>query len=291
MRKGIMRIQKTPRWLGFGLLALTTMLIVAGCIAVQGEPVPPAADTTAPVAEPETENSAAETEDAAGSATAALDSALLSTSYAYDDAATFVDAEVLASDDPPFGTGGWITDFSRRTVEWNEILSGGPPKDGIPAIDVPSYENVADADAWLSERDPVIFFANNGEARAYPLSILMWHEIANDEVGGLPVSVTFCPLCNASIVFNRQLDDEILDFGTTGRLRNSDLIMYDRQSETWWQQFTGEAIVGEHVGRQLNILPSQVISFGDYAARFPEGSVLAATSRRARLWPQSLHEL
>ncbi len=275
MRKGIMRIQETPRWLGFGLLALTTMLIVAGCIAVQGEPVSPAADTAAPAAESEVEDGSAQTDDAANSATAALDSALLSTSYAYNDDSTFVDADLLAPDDPPFGTGGWITDFSRRTVEWNEILSGGPPKDGIPAIDVPSYENVADAGAWLSERDPVIFFANNGEARAYPLSILMWHEIANDEVGGLPVSVTFCPLCNASIVFNRQLDDEILDFGTTGRLRNSDLIMYDRQSETWWQQFTGEAIVGEHVGRQLNILPSQVIAFGDYAARFPEGSVLA----------------
>ena len=267
-----MPIQQLPRQVARPLLATILILVLAGCVAVQGELIPAEPTADAPAQEAVI---AASADSDAASSTSTIDSALLSVTYAYDDAATFLDTELLEPDDPPFGTAGWATDFSRRTVAWDEILSGGPPKDGIPAIDNPTYESVGEAGQWLSERDPVIFFANNGEARAYPLSILMWHEIANDEVGGLPVSVTFCPLCNASIVFARQLDDTILDFGTTGRLRNSDLIMYDRQSETWWQQFTGEAIIGEHVGRQLNILPSQVISFGDYAARFPEGSVLA----------------
>jgi hypothetical protein len=169
----------------------------------------------------------------------------------------------------------WRTDFGRRTVEWDEIASGGPPKDGIPAVDDPQFEPVETAAGWLSERDPVILFEHGGEARAYPLAILIWHEIANDVVGGKPVSVTFCPLCNASIVFDREFEGQVLDFGTTGLLRNSDLVMYDRQTETWWQQFTGQGIVGEHAGKQLAFLPSQVVSFGDFAAEFPAGQVLA----------------
>jgi hypothetical protein len=176
---------------------------------------------------------------------------------------------------PSFSTFEWTTDFSRRTVAWDEIISGGPPKDGIPAIDDPSFESIEAASSWLTERDPVIVFAHEGVARAYPLAILMWHEIANDEIAGLPVSVTFCPLCNASIVFDRRFDGQILDFGTTGKLRNSDLIMYDRQTESWWQQFTGQGIVGQHAGEQLRFLPSQVISYGDFVEEYPEGDVLA----------------
>ncbi|MCB0089227.1 MAG: DUF3179 domain-containing protein, partial [Caldilineaceae bacterium] len=119
---------------------------------------------------------------------------------------------------------------------------------------------------------------HNGDVRAYPLAILIWHEIVNDEVGGMPVAVTFCPLCNASIVFDATIDGQAHEFGTTGRLRNSDLVMYDRVTESWWQQFTGQALVGEYVGRQLDFLPSQVISFGDFAAEFPEGQVLQRPS-------------
>jgi hypothetical protein len=182
---------------------------------------------------------------------------------------------------PPFDPFDWRTDFSIRSVEWSEILSGGPPKDGIPAIDDPQFESIAAAAEWLTDRDPVIFFAHNGVERAYPLSILIWHEIVNDVVGDKPVAVTFCPLCNASIVFDRVFEGEILDFGTTGRLRNSDLIMYDRLTETWWQQFTGEAIIGEWTGGQLRFLPSQVISFADFVAEHPNGEVLARPSGRS----------
>ena len=189
---------------------------------------------------------------------------------------------LLEPSTPPFSTAGWATDFTRRTVAWEEIRSGGPPKDGIPAIDAPVFEAVAAATTWLSVRDPVILFQAGDDVRAYPLAILIWHEIVNDVVGGKPVAVTFCPLCNASIVFDRTFDGQVLDFGTTGNLRASDLIMYDRQSETWWQQFSGEGIVGAHAGARLAFIPSQVISFGDFAERFPQGMVLARPADIAR---------
>lgn len=192
-----------------------------------------------------------------------------------DTAAPDAAVTLLPPESPPFSTRSWTTDFSKRTVPWSEIMSGGVPKDGIPAIDEPTFEDVASAGEWLAATDPIILLQQNGDVRGYPLSILIWHEIVNDTVGDIPVAVTFCPLCNASIVFERLLDGEVLDFGTTGNLRNSDLIMYDRQSETWWQQFTGEGIVGTHAGRQLDFLSSQVISFGDFAAEFPDGEVLA----------------
>lgn len=182
---------------------------------------------------------------------------------------------LLAPSTPPFSTSEWKTDFTRRTIAWEDVISGGPPKDGIPAIDEPTFEPVSAAAEWLSDRDPVIVFAEADDVRAYPLAILIWHEIVNDAVGGRPVAVTFCPLCNASIVFDREFSGQVLDFGTTGKLRNSDLIMYDRQTETWWQQFTGQGIVGQFAGEQLDFLTSQVISFADFSAEFPDGQVLA----------------
>ena len=182
---------------------------------------------------------------------------------------------LLPAESPPFNTTNWSTDFSKRTVEWNEILSGGPPKDGIPSVDNPTFENVDAASEWLSERDPVIAFENNGEVRGYPLAILIWHEIVNDTVGDTPVAVTFCPLCNASIVFDATIDGVAHEFGTTGKLRNSDLVMYDRVTESWWQQFTGTGIVGEYTGRQLTFLPSQVLSFSDFADIYPDAQVMA----------------
>ena len=185
------------------------------------------------------------------------------------------ETELLPASAPPFSTSDWKTDFARRTIAWEDVVSGGPPKDGIPAIDEPAFESLDAAAAWLSAQDPVIVFAANGDARAYPLAILIWHEIVNDSVGGQPVAVTFCPLCNASIVFDRTFAGDVLDFGTTGKLRNSDLIMYDRQTETWWQQFPGQGIVGRYAGEQLAFLPSQVLSFADFAAAFPTGQVLA----------------
>ena len=174
----------------------------------------------------------------------------------------------------PFDTSEWKTDFTKYSVPFNEIMSGGPPKDGIPAIDTPQFDAVPDADKWLKPREPVILFERAGEARAYPLQILIWHEIANDTVAGQPVAVTFCPLCNTSIVFDRRLEGRVLDFGTTGKLRFSDLVMYDRQTESWWQQVTGEAIVGEMTSKRLVFLPSQIISWEMFKLTYPGGKVL-----------------
>jgi hypothetical protein len=153
-------------------------------------------------------------------------------------------------------------------------MSGGPSKDGIPAIDTPRFDAVSAADKWLKAQEPVILFEHAGEGRAYPLQILIWHEIANDTIAGLPVTITFCPLCNTSIVFDRRLEGRVLDFGTTGKLRFSDLVMYDRQTESWWQQVTGEAIVGEMTGKRLVFLPSQIISWEMFKLTYPGGKVL-----------------
>ena len=172
-------------------------------------------------------------------------------------------------------TANWSTDFCNSQVDFSEILVGNPTKNGIPSVTNPAMESLEEAANWLSDRSPVIALEIDGEARAYPLAILMWHEIANDEVAGMPVAVTFCPLCNSSVTFDRRVAGEALDFGVSGLLRNSDLIMYDRQSETWWQQLTGEGLVGEYAGVLLDIVPSQVIGFGRFAERYPDGLVMS----------------
>jgi hypothetical protein len=164
----------------------------------------------------------------------------------------------------PFSTAGWKTNFAKHSVPLEEIISGGPPKDGIPAIDVPKFDTVAAGVRWLKAREHVVLFQSGSEARAYPLQILIWHEIVNDTVAGQPVAITFCPLCNTAIAFDRRLAGRVLDFGTTGKLRFSDLVMYDRQTESWWQQVTGEAIVGDLTGRQLTFLPAQIVSWDTF---------------------------
>jgi hypothetical protein len=173
------------------------------------------------------------------------------------------------------------TDFSKTSIDYTEILSGGPPKDGIPSIDDPDFVPVIEATQY-SDTEPVIGLLINGDARAYPLQILMWHEIVNDVVGGVPVSITFCPLCNAAIVFDRRLDGKTLEFGTTGKLRRSDLVMYDRQTESWWQQFLGRGIVGEMNGKELAILPSRLESMGNFRKRFKVAKVLVPESSSNR---------
>ena len=169
---------------------------------------------------------------------------------------------------------GWgETDFTRISIELDEILSGGPPKDGIPSIDRPTFKTVAEI-SDIADREPVLSLEINGDARTYPIRVLTWHEIVNDTVGGKPVTVTYCPLCNAAIVFERTVKGKELDFGTTGLLRNSDLVMYDRQTQSWWQQFTGEAIVGNMLGTNLTLVPARLEAFNLFKARHPNGKVL-----------------
>lgn len=169
----------------------------------------------------------------------------------------------------------WATDFNKKIVDLSEIESGGPPKDGIPAIDHPKFVSIEQARSWLNPKEPVIVVTINQHTRAYPIQVLMFHEIVNDIVDSIPLVITFCPLCNAALVYERTLNGKILDFGTTGNLRMSDLIMYDRQTESWWQQFTGEGIIGHYTGKTLVERHAAIIAFQEFAKYHPSGKVLS----------------
>ncbi len=183
--------------------------------------------------------------------------------------------EAQLSSTPDVRYPGWRTNTAKRSIDLSELMSGGPPRDGIPAIDRPKFVSITEARAWLREREPVIALEVEGEARAYPLQILIWHEIVNDEIGGVPVAVTFCPLCYSAIAFDRRVDGRTLSFGVSGMLRHSDMVKYDRATESWWQQFTGEAIVGDLTGTKLRQLPAQIVSFKQFIEAHPESKVLS----------------
>lgn len=183
-----------------------------------------------------------------------------------------------------FGMAGWKTDFGRNSVDLSEIRSGGPPRDGIPPVDDPKFETIEEAESWLPPFVPVIALEIEGDARAYPIAILIWHEIVNDTVGGRPVVVTFCPLCNTALVYDRRVGERLLDFGTTGNLRHSDLIMWDRQTESWWQQITGEAIVGELTGTRLDYIFAQMLPLRTFKETWPDGRVLSRDTGFSRMY-------
>jgi uncharacterized protein DUF3179 len=159
-------------------------------------------------------------------------------------------------------------------VDPAEILSGGPPPDGIPAIDHPRFERARSV-SWLRDREPVLALTVGGDSRAYPIQVVIWHEIVNDTVGGIPVAVTYCPLCDTAIAFDRRLGHRLLDFGTSGRLYRSDLVMYDRQTQSLWSQFIGAAIAGVLTGSQLSTLPVAIVSWADWRAAHGDGWVLS----------------
>jgi hypothetical protein len=142
------------------------------------------------------------------------------------------------------------TDFSRHAIPFDEIISDGATRDSIPPIHDPRFVAAASVDT-VGPFEPVLSLHINGEARAYPLQILLWHEIVNDVVGGVPVLVSYCPLCNSGVVYDRRLAGRVLEFGNTGRLRHHDMVMYDKQTESWWQQFLGEALIGEMAGSRM----------------------------------------
>lgn len=192
-----------------------------------------------------------------------------------------------SAQDLPYGASEWKTNFKKSSVPLEQIRSGGPPKDGIPPIDKPKFEAVAEAGKWLKPKEPVVFLERGGDTRAYPLQILIWHEIVNDTVGGVPATVTFCPLCNTSITFDRRLEGKVYDFGTTGRLYRSALVMWDRQTESWWWQVSGEAIVGDLTGKRLTVLPSQIIAWETFRQAHPGGKVLSRDTGHSRSYGQN----
>ncbi len=160
-------------------------------------------------------------------------------------------------------------------VDPDDIVSGGPPPDGIPPIDRPRFELVSEV-GWLTPNEPVLALEIRKDARAYPLQIMTWHEIVNDEVGGVPVSVTFCPLCNTPYAFVRpKVDGRVTTFGTSGKLYNSNLVMYDRATESLWPQAMGRAVVGRLTGTELERVPAQIVSWEEFRSAFPDGRVLS----------------
>ncbi|MFW6082629.1 MAG: DUF3179 domain-containing (seleno)protein [Chloroflexota bacterium] len=237
-------------WMGLLTIVLTGCALAAG-LSIEGEPTDSPAPTRTPT---------------------------LEATESHPPTTTLEPAER-----PPAGAASQFdTDFTTHSVPYDEILSGGPPKDGIPAIDAPRFVSIDEADDWLEPQEPVILVKIGDVAKAYPIQILMWHEIVNDVIDDMPVTVTFCPLCNTGIAFERTFDGRVLDFGTTGRLRFSNLIMYDRQTETWWQQATGDAIVGEFTGRRLTFVPASMISWKDFKEAHPDADVLSRDTGHSR---------
>lgn len=162
----------------------------------------------------------------------------------------------------------------RPLVDPAEILSGGPPPDGIPAIDHPRFERAGGV-SWLRDREPVLALTVDSDSRAYPIQVVIWHEIVNDTIGGIPVAVTYCPLCDSAIAFDRRSGTRTLDFGTSGLLYRSDLVMYDRQTRSLWSQFIGTAIAGVLTRSQLSTLPVAIVSWADWRAAHSDGWVLS----------------
>ena len=201
-------------------------------------------------------------------------------------ALTVIAVALIASRSSNGGVEEWVsefprTDFSRTNIDLEEIITDGPRRDQIPPIFDPQYVPIRDVDN-IGEQEPVVSVIINGDARAYPLRILLWHEIVNDTIGGVPVLVSYCPLCNSGVVFDRRVGDKTLVFGNTGRIRHFDMVMYDRNTESWWQQFLGESIVGELTGQRMELIPARLESIAKFRERAPDGQLLVPSNRRAR---------
>ncbi|MCB9438307.1 MAG: DUF3179 domain-containing protein [Anaerolineales bacterium] len=189
------------------------------------------------------------------------------------------------------------TDFCQHQYAYTDIISGGPPRDGITPIYpegyvypnniyrlggqaadyTVSYQSIEEGNQLLFDQSPVIVVVVHDDAQAVPLGVLTSHEIANTTVGGVPIAITFCPLCNAGIAFERMLNGQELHFGVSGFLRLSDMVMWDHETESWWQQATGEGIVGVMTGQQLQYVTSIMVSWGDFKAAYPDGRLLIPT--------------
>lgn len=150
--------------------------------------------------------------------------------------------------------GGVSPGLPEPVVPYVELQFGGPPPDGIPPIDEPVFLRAGEVD-FLADDEPVLAIDIDGDARAYPVQVMIWHEIVNDTVGGVPVAVTYCPLCNSALAYDRRVGERLVSFGTSGMLWNSALVMYDRQTESLWSHFTGQAIAGELAGSRLEAIP------------------------------------
>lgn len=171
--------------------------------------------------------------------------------------------------------------FPDPLIDLDRIRDGGPPPDGIPAIDDPVFQDVGTVD-WLEPNEAVLALEIGDDARAYPIQVMTWHEIVNDTVADTPVTVSYCPLCNSALAFDRRLGARVVDFGTSGRLFNSSMVMYDRQTESLWTHFDGHAVAGALTGEELETLPIATTSWDDFRAAHPDGLVLTRSTGHSR---------
>ncbi len=179
--------------------------------------------------------------------------------------------------------------LDNATIPVAEILAGGPPRDGIPSIDRPKFVSV-DRAKFLTDDDLIVSFTHAGETRAYPLRILVWHEIVNDRIGDLAINVSYCPLCGSAMVFDRTIDGRVLEFGVSGLLYQSDVLMYDRQTESLWSQLAMTAVSGPQVGRPLRLLPAQHMTWRAWKTEFPGGRVLSTDTGHDRDYRREPYE-
>lgn len=166
-------------------------------------------------------------------------------------------------------------DLSNASIPVGEIKQGGPPRDGIPSIDDPSFNTATQADSWLNDQDRILAIEHNGEAKAYPIRILVFHEIVNDKIGGKPILVSYCPLCGTGMIFESEVGGSVKDFGVSGLLYNSDVLMYDRQTESLWSQIEMKAVSGPLKGTELVDLPMAHTTWGDWKQQHPNSKVLS----------------
>ena len=165
-------------------------------------------------------------------------------------------------------------EFPDPLIDPDEVISGGPPPDGIPPIDDPVFLDVVDNLELLPANEPVVALEINGDARAYPIRAMVWHEIVNDTVGGVPVSVTYCPLCNSAVTYERTINGVETTFGTSGRLFASALVMYDRATETLWTHYDGQAVIGVLTGEQLKAHAAPLMAWDQFRSTYPAGKIL-----------------
>ncbi|MEO1064479.1 MAG: DUF3179 domain-containing protein [Actinomycetota bacterium] len=254
------RTDRRARPLLLGLLLLTVIVIAAACSSDDDDG---ATDAVAAQEAPSTSTGGGDPPETTDSATS--------------------DTEVDLGEDAPSGvvadvTGPWATDWSNRTINLDELAVGiraVDPRDRIPPIDEPQFESLDAAAEWLTDPSPGALVELDGIRRFYPLAILTQHEIVNDDFGDVPVAVTYCPLCNTAISFDRRVDGQVLRFGVSGLLRQSDLVMWDDATTSLWQQATGEGIVGDFAGTQLEFISTAITSYGDVVDSFPDTEVLS----------------
>ena len=173
--------------------------------------------------------------------------------------------------------------FPPPLIDPQSIRSGGVPPDAIPAIDDPKFVPIDLAD-FVKDDEGVVIVDIGGVVRAYPIQILIWHEIVNDSIADVPVTITYCPLCNSALAFDRRVGNRVLDFGTSGELYQSALVMYDRQTESLWAHFTGQGLVGHYAGVELSPIPAQMLSFAQVKVDYPEAMVLTRETGTRRAY-------